>query len=281
MRRAWVVRVRVRVRVRVQAQVRPTISRLVQQRLPHHRRHHRPPAAAGALMRTPATPAREAAPAASSTRTAQQRQAASSCRGPPDPPRRRAVHVPEPLLKLGPQLPTTLPPPRRGQGPSKGGGGACYCYCGLEQAIGRCFNNTLSAAACDAIGRAPLLPVPAAAADGGTGGAGAGGDAPYGDALPVVCPDVSLLTDCYDVQHGLRPPVCGQSPMMPYLNSTGFVLQSRRACPAHPVPAYAATQECVFRQRRFGKCAWVEVEKGTCEDSPYFPVVDTHTQQLR
>ena len=143
--------------------------------------------------------------------------------------------------------------------------GSCYCYCGYNQAIGRCFNTSAgtTAAQCSAMRNA-------------TGGQAV---------LDAYCPRASVLYDCFELDADVSCPAkfpSSSTPgwiLDPSKPATGCRTQAQvqasagrgrgRAASTVDGPLQDAMQ-CHYLPTRYDEC-WF-VPEHPCPDSPYFPL---------
>ena len=127
-------------------------------------------------------------------------------------------------------------------------GGSCYCYCGYNQAIGRCRNMSAGAtqAQCTAMRN----------------------DTGSRAVFDSYCPRASVLYDCFRLGEHSCPP------KFPSSSAPGWILDaSRPAAPCanrDPIGPLRDAMRCSYLPTRYDACYFVP--KSSCYDSPYFPL---------
>jgi len=163
----------------------------------------------------------------------------------PTPPKtvKQAHHQRERRGLHQPELPTNQANPEGGHEPhhefySEAPQGSCYCYCGYQQAVGRCFNVSSE-------GECTYLSISQTA-----------------ETMIDYCSRSSLLLDCFDA-----PTKCPET----LYSGTQLSPMGMTHCPerAPPGPLMEAMQ-CHYNPVAFEECKWVT--RQTCVSNPYFPV---------
>ena len=159
--------------------------------------------------------------------------------------------IPAPAFASAPNLTTTTPPiaattATTATTATAASLGSCYCYCGYEQSIGRCFNGTATAAACTAHTKS----------------------ADTAATIGAFCPRSSLLFDCWEDANEGKP-----CPPSMYTGSELDKARPPTACSAKapPVGPLVSVRQCHYIPTAFTKCFFVP--KKACADSPQFPLL--------